>query len=457
MKKIKYSEPSLNSESLEIAEIINGAKLSDFDFSEIYINERYSNNRFNPNMLKHFENLGVSFNCKSQNLQLCFMPEMIEQNTDDYLILTHTPPINSLNFIGTYDFYHGDFYGSKIIENFPFGFIVGSENFCVSGFNNYGVAIGANCESRLSSLEKGKNEHTYDSNSVYRMDELDSFIVVVLDSLCRYSHTLLYPKAKYPLYKMSFLNHNLFLINYDLWNSKLAFSKNGKVLFDSSFSSGESLKFYRTKRYDLVYNKKELFLFDKVSEKIYSQKLNFNYDNLNFNPILKSICLEKDGVYQVYRFLGDKLFLAFDKVRFSEEVLGKYAVSWAGNLRYDYIIRNDFNSLLLKDYIHKNGHRAHYLKTWGENEADFNVGFFSDYLDLQSGNVVDFHLNDTDDADLGVSSFLKGRRDITSFTPKANLVFNSYARNYKHGVKSIVFYSLDYDNDFGKLLLYNYT
>ena len=454
-KKILYKEPNLNSQDLEIAELINGAYASNLSrFSEIYTNGRYKNDRVNPDMLNLFEQLGINLNCKSTNLSLCYLPEFDESGKDDYIILTHTPPIKELKFKGAYDFYNGDFYGSKRVENFPYGFIVGADNFCVSGFNNEGFAIGANADESIVYKGTNINKHTYKYEDFSRENDPNAFFVVVLDALCRYKTTLKYSKAKYPLYKMSFLKYSLFLINYDLWNSKLAFYKNGVILYDLNFSSGENLSFFRTKRYDLAYTKKELFLFDKYSLKLITLKFDKDFNKLTFNPVLKSICINKNDIFSVYRFAKGEFKLLFNEVKFNEAI-APFVVAWAGNLRYDYIIRDAYSNSRIKSYIGDSYNRGHYLKMWGEYEADFNVGLWEQAFDLGIGSDFDFHICDTDDGDLGTNGFLKNRNKVLNFEPKVDLNAVSYARNYK-GVKSIIFYSLDFDNNFGKLLLYTY-
>lgn len=458
LKKVRYSEPIYSGDELNSIEIINGAFLSDYDIDDIIRNDRYGKGDLrleNPLDIYKISGNKVHYNVNSVNTQLCYMPEYKEIKDTTLIPLTFTPPINELEFLGSYNFYYGDKQGDKELPNFPFGFIISGDEFAISGWSGYGIAMGCNGEKRLVNLGIKDNIFTWKYSDYHKEKSADSFNVVCLDANLNHVATLSFNKAPYPLYKMSFFNSYCYLINYDLIGSKLAFIRNGKVLYDYNFIKGQYLKFIRTYKFDLVYNQKEFWLFNKLNEKVIYAKFNMEFDDIFFNPILKSICIHKKGKFSIYRFFGEK---AVEVAKNSEllEFMLPYVVEWNGNLKYDYMIKSELKNPQIDKYIVESEHRGHYLKTLGEYSSDYEIGKFTKSIKLSYGNKDDFHINDFDDGDLGVKEHLPFRRTQIKTHEKINLNQMAYTRAYKGGIRRIIFYSLDFDNEFGRLLVYKF-
>lgn len=459
LKKVRYSEPIYSGDELKTIELINGAWLSDYDIDDITRNDRYGKGDIrleNPLDLYANSNKEVHYNCNSLNPQLCFMPEYKEIKDNILIQLTYSPPIRDFKFKGIWDFYNGDRTGNNAIENFPYGFIIGSSGrYAYSGWGGYGYAIGANGERRIVNEGVGDNAYTYRYSNYHKIGSDDSFNIVCIGANMRVRAVLSYDKAPYPLYKMSCLNGDFFVVNYDLWNSKIAFIKNGNVVYDDSFTRGQGLRFIRTRIYDVAYTNKEFYIFNKMTLRVLKFNFNMEFSNISFNPVLRSISTHKNGKFSIYRFFGDRV-IEFAKNAPLEEYMLPYVVEWNGNLKYDYMIKSSLRNSAINAYISESDYRGHYLRTLGENDSDNEVGKLTGVIDLGYGSTEDFHINDFDDGDLGVDTHLPFRRTILKEHDKIKFTQMSYTRAWRDGIRRIIFYSLNYDNEFGRLYVYEF-
>lgn len=454
--KINYTEPFTKGNDLEIGEFVSGSVLKDKDQLKTILTNRYHKSiDFNPLDMYQITGGEVSFNVKSTAPQLGFMPEYSDDSKADFLRLTFTPNIKELKYIGKFDFYSGDRFGAKELSDFPFALLINMQRRSICGYNGTfdALAIGGNSKGDTINKEIGKNYYNFDKLNGLSWEEDDGFYVIMLGKNLNHIGNFKFEKAKYPLYKMSFMYGDMFLINYDYHKKKLLIRKNDTTLFRTDLESGETLKFFRTYKIDLIYSNKRFILLEKINSKVTHKEQSENFNNLSFNPVLKTICLEKDDYYKVYKFYKNDMFLIHDKQRLNP-LISKYAVQWAGNLEFDYMIRDTFNKPKLSEYVKKMGYRGHYLREFGEWEADFELGLFQKQIRLGMGVVDDFHINNTDDADMGVDEYLSNRRKITPHE-KINLARISYVRMFKTA-RQIVFYSADFDNNFGELHLFSY-
>lgn len=460
LKKVRYTEPIYSGDELELIEHINGAWLSDYNIDDINTNSRYNNDdslRLENSLdLYQNSNKEVHYNCNSLNPQLCFMPEWKEIKDDKLIQLTFSPPIRDFKFIGVWDFYNGNYNGDNAVENFPFGFIIGSSgDYCPSGWGGYGYAIGANGEKRLMGMGIGDNIYTWRYDNYHRQGDDDSFNIALIGADMKFKGVLSFEKCPYPLYKMSFFGGYFYVINYDLWENKIAFIRNGKILFNANFTSGESLKFIRTYRYDIAYTQKEFYFFNKMTEKVLVGKFASGFSDISFNPVLRSITTHKNGKFSIYRVFGKKIVTIAENSELLAFML-PYVVDWNGNLKYDYMIKSDLRDSAINSYIAENNHRGHYLLMFNDVASDIQVGKLTGVNDLGYGDKSDFHINDFDDGDLGIKTHLPFRRTQLKTHDEIKFTQMSYTRAWKSGVRRIIFYTLNFDNEFGKLYVYSF-
>lgn len=452
--RINYSEPLNSGSDLEISEIIAGSRLRKKENLKAIIDDRYNSKLFfNP--LDMYQVTGINFNLKSTVAQLGFFPEFAEKKKDDLIKLTFTPNIKDLKYDGKFDFYSGKRFGGNELYDFPFGALFGMEEKTISGYNGTfdALAIGGNGRKDLLDKEIGKNFYTADRRELYTSEETDAFYVIILGRDLRHISTLKYKKAEHPLYKMSFFYGNMYLINYDLHKHKLAIRKNDNTIFSINLKAREDIKFFRTYKYDLIYSDSRFILLEKANGKITHKEISETFDNISFNPVLKTVCLEKDNYYKVYKFFSKKMNLIHDRQLLNPTII-KYAVQWVGNLEFDYMIQDTFGKPKLSEYVDELGYRGHYLWNFGEYEADFEVGVFQKQILTGLGAKGDFHINNTDDADIGIDEYLFNRREAMPHEA-IKLTRTSYVRMY-HTARQIVFYSTDFHNNFGELHLFSY-
>lgn len=455
MQNILYTEPALKGSDLMSAELISTALYSN---TRAFSTDRYFDNKA-LNIKSNYESFGGELNYDLDGVvkQFAYLPQQREDEKENYIKLSFTPPIKELRLNGIYDFYYGDAKGDKQIFNFPFGFIIAAE--ARVAFSYYfdesceGLALGANVNSELVNREIGKNIFTYDAKKTYKKGKYDSFCVIVLGLNMAHEKTLFFKKLPHSLNKFSFNNGNFFAMSYDFSKRKIAFVKNNKILYDLEFAHATYLRFFRTKNYDIAYTNNEIFIFNKQSEVLIRFDFKAKFDGITFNPILKSICTKAKDKYSVYRIFGDEVYTQILDNELNEAIK-PYAVAWAGNLEYDYLIKDIFGVKALGEYVKSQGGRGHNLARLGEHLGDFNYGLFYKSVDNFVGFKDDFYLNNTDDGDIGVSEFLKLRREITKFG-KINLSAPSYARCFRLN-NQLIFYSNEFNNDFGKLIIFSF-
>lgn len=450
--KIPYSEPYLR--DLEIAEIIAGANL-ELAIDEVTFKDRYGQNIEIGDKLDLFRKGGgeVSYNLDSLTAQMGFYPEFRRAQDEKLFDLTISPPLNSLRLDGVYDFYNGDFYGDRAVL-VPFGFFVGADKFAICGADGAGLAIGANNDEQIVNLGFGDNAGTYDWRNYEKQNPNDGFYVLIFNAALKHTQTLKLALAPYPNYKMSFYGGAIWLINYDLSARKLAFIRQGQIIYSDDLSSGESLKFIRTYKFDLVYSHKRFWLCNKQGRFVLRANFDMSAQKLNFNPVLCSIAIKNGSRYSVWRIYGRRINHIASAASLREYLM-PFVAGWNGNIKYDYLLRDVMDDPQIKEYIKEAGYRGHYLKSIGEYAGDITAGKMSGSIELGYGFDDDFCLNNSDDGDLGIKSFLRNRRFLLPHA-LSNLTALSYARSWKGGERSIVFYSLNFNNNFGKLIKFDF-
>lgn len=457
--KVNYTEPIYSSNELEIAEIITGSKYNSKELNKDLIDDRYGK-RFLLDASDKYAYFGVSYNAKSINAQLGYYPEYKEVDEFKLKRLTFTPPLKKMEFLGKYDFYNGDKFGSFALKDFPFGFIVGLSEYAMCGYNGSydALVIGGNGLGELNNKKIGKNIHNYNDYNqndepIYKSKEDDGFYALLLDSSLRTTNIFRYKKAPYPLYKMSFYYADMFLLNYDYHKFKFAVIKNDSAIFSTDLEPFERLRFFRTHKFDLAYSNKRFILLDKRTSKVIHQKIDESFTNLSFNPVLKSICIKNNALFKVFKIYPNAINIIHDWQQLSP-IISKYAIGWMGNLEFDYMIDDIFNEPKLSQYAKTLGYRGHYpYLELRSPQADYKIGKFTKCIKHSLGDYRDFCLNSTDDADLGRDEFLINRRKLQNFNG-VNIASMSYARFYKGNKKRICFYSTDFHNNFGELYLF---
>ncbi|MSN95747.1 hypothetical protein F1B92_00810 [Campylobacter sp. FMV-PI01] len=83
------------------------------------------------------------------------------------------------------------------------------------------------------------------------------------------------------------------------------------------------------------------------------------------------------------------------------------------------------------------------------------IGEFIRPLDHKINSRLDYYLNNTDDADMGIYEHLKNRRFYREHE-HINMIESSYVRFFRGGDRKIIFYSTDFDNNFGELYVFSY-
>lgn len=451
MKRIPYSEANYDDDTL---------------FDKESFNLVYSSAMLNNNEIKRYEGKeeflpldkrvqigGLNTHFYSQMCQLCYMPEYAQNNKKELQKLTFTPPIINLKYIDTFDFVY------KGLKEFPYGMIEAkSSNVGLSYFydgENEGIAIACNTIKSMADKGIGKNINTF---PLYEHDYSDMSVVlcmVVLGKDLKMVSSKQYQKLPYPLFKMSCFNGKIYIINYDAHSGNVDFltlSSSVKNIASFKLEIG-ALKFYRTHKIDCVYDNESFIFLDKMQDRCGKISIS-GADRVCFNPILKSLYVRVNGkhlVYKLYYSLTKPLFVS-DTLN---EKIAQYALQWCGNYDYDYRLRNIFKDNELDLWLSRFNYRGNYPNSYGAYSENVRIGNYSKQIDIPFGMHNDFYIANGDDADLGIKSYLKIRRTEILPHKEIELIYPTYARCYIKQ-RQIIFYSLDYENELGKLILFEY-
>lgn len=458
MQEITYYPEPIKDDTLMTRELLNGSF-----FTTFYDVRQGGYARFKKDKFTEYEyEIQTPYKIASLRTNLdniikesLFLPMYKDIEQTRMKKLTFTPPIKKLSKPTTYDFYYGDIFGAKPIRGLPFGFIRATTNLTISyyrkGKKEY-IALLGNGLKEMLKQEVGKNIYT---SALYKSSEDDSFNILLIDpATMSYVRTMSFKKLELMSVKASFIHQSLYLINYD-YDANVKFYKllGGLSSISKKFNLGSGiLRFIRTYKLDLVYSRSQFLIFNKLSQTFLQVDFKDRIEHISFNPVIKSVCITSGGKFYIYRFNAKeiKLTLKTDNLKLASP----FILQWAGNYDYDYLLSNTTRSSQLTSYLKLMEYRGHYMKMQGEFASDKLIGKFYKHINVGLGTNDDFHINNTDDADVGIDELLSMRKKKTTLK---KIVLNnpSYLRLYL-SQRSIVYYTLSHHNDFGKLIKLNY-
>lgn len=458
MQEITFYPEPIRDDTLMTRELINGSFFTTFyDVNQGgYARfKKQQNVKLEYEFQTPYKIAGIRTNLDNIIKENLFLPMFKDIDDERMKKLTFTPAIKELKSYETYDFYYGDNFGAKPISGLPFGFIKATTNLTISyyrsGKKEYIALLGNGVQEMLKE-EVGLNIY---NSSLYKSSEDDSFNVLLIDpQSMRYARIMSYPKLKYLSAKASYIGRSLYIINYD-YDANVKFYKlsGGLRSISKSVHLGSGLlRFIRTYKLDLIYSREQFVIFNKLNESYIKFDFKGNIEHISFNPVIKSVCVTSGGKFYIYRFNATeiKLTLKTDNLKLASP----YILQWAGNYDYDYLLINTTNNSTLTQYLKLMEYRGHYMKMQGEFASDKTIGKFYKHIKVGLGTNEDFHINNTDDADVGMEELLSMRKKKT--THKRVILNNpSYLRLYL-SQRSIVYYTLSHHNNFGKLIKLNY-